>query len=662
MILLSFSAAELGPFSLSAPIAKNRFVAIGLGVFILQTAPIERGYAEAAPVDLPEITVSAAQTPLPTSQIGSSVTVITADQIEKEQRRTFSDLLQEVPGLNVVQSGGPGGQTSVFIRGTNSNHVKVLIDDIDVSDPSNPNRSFDFGQLSAADIARVEVLRGPQSGLYGADAIGGVISITTKKGNGPAKVTATLEGGSFGTINQSLGFSGSSNQFTYSFVVAHSRATDTPVTPKELLPPGRRALNNFYDNWTASTNLGAVLSDSLSVNFVARSTYSDLKFTGDDFSTFPAFPAAARSEQIDRQFYTRGEVLWDVFGGGLKNQFGLAYGLVDTKNKSPVTAFGLVDPTANTGERVKFNYLGEIDLSRTGLTGQTLFIGADAEEERLTNQPNSDRNGNRAGFVQLVSRFHEVFTLTSNVRYDDNDRFGDATTYRFAPALTIPATGTVLKASYGTGFKSPTLNQLFVSFPAFNFFANPNLRPEESRGFDFGFEQPLFNDRVRFGATYYQNDITNLIATNAAFTTNINIGKAKTYGAEAFASWQVVERFKLRGDYTLTIAQDEILHQELLRRPRNKGSLQATWIPLDKLSLVTTILGVSSFVDGNRDFSVQRLRAPGYAVVNLAVNYEVNQNLTAFGRIDNAFDRRYQDPTGFLRPGIGAYAGLRGTY
>ena len=193
MILLSFSAAELGPFSLSAPIAKNRFVAIGLGVFILQTAPIERGYAEAAPVDLPEITVSAAQTPLPTSQIGSSVTVITADQIEKEQRRTFSDLLQEVPGLNVVQSGGPGGQTSVFIRGTNSNHVKVLIDDIDVSDPSNPNRSFDFGQLSAADIARVEVLRGPQSGLYGADAIGGVISITTKKGNGPAKVTATLE-------------------------------------------------------------------------------------------------------------------------------------------------------------------------------------------------------------------------------------------------------------------------------------------------------------------------------------------------------------------------------------------------------------------------------------------------------------------------------------
>src|SRR4029077_411923 len=132
----------------------------------------------------------------------SSVTVITAADIEREQRRTVPDALANVPGLNIVQTGGPGGQTSVFMRGTNSNQVKVLIDGIDVSDPSNPNRSFDFGQLLTADIERNAAWRGPEGGLYGAYASGGVISIITKKGEGPPRATALLEGGSFGTFTQ----------------------------------------------------------------------------------------------------------------------------------------------------------------------------------------------------------------------------------------------------------------------------------------------------------------------------------------------------------------------------------------------------------------------------------------------------------------------------
>ncbi len=611
-----------------------------------------------APVRLPDITVSAAQTPLPVDQVGSSVTILTAQQIEQEQSRTFPDLLQRVPGLNVVQTGGPGGSTSVFIRGTNSNHVKVLIDGIDVSDPSSVDRTYDFGRLTTADISRVEILRGPQSGLYGSDAIGGVISITTKKGEGPPKVTATLEGGSFGTFNQTLGLRGSSNQFNYSFVISHMRSTDTPVTPRALLAPNGRVLNDSNDNWTASTNLGAKLTDNVSLNFVARYTLADLKFTGTDYSTFPAFPDSARSNQLDKQFYTRGEVLWDVFDGRLKNQFGVAYSMVDRKIKSPANAFGPVDPTSYNGERIKYNWLGEIAL----IKGQTLFVGLEAEEEQIKDTSGTFKNGNRAGFMQLVSKFNDIFQVASNIRYDDNDRFGGATTYRIAPAITVPLTGTILKASYGTGFKAPTLNQLFISYASFGFFANPNLKPEESRGFDAGFEQPLLNDKLRFGATYFQNDIKNLIAANASFTTNINIGRAKTQGVEAFVSWQAMEQLKLRGDYTYTIARNEILDQALLRRPRNKVSLQATWTPVEKLSLVATIIGISSFIDGNRDFSIPRLKAPGYAIVNLAANYQISQNVTAFGRIDNLFDHKYQDPTGFLRPGMGAYAGIRATY
>ena len=186
------------------------------------------------------VVVSPTTLPTPTTENASSVTVITGAEMEAKQQRTVPDALADVPGLNVVQTGGPGGQTSVFIRGTNSNEVKVLIDGIDVSDPSNPNGSFDFGQLFTGDIARIEVLRGPQSGLYGSDAIGGVISVTTKNGEGPPKVTATVDGGSFGTFNQKASLSGSQDIFNYVFNIQHFQSTDTPVTPLNQLAPGEQ--------------------------------------------------------------------------------------------------------------------------------------------------------------------------------------------------------------------------------------------------------------------------------------------------------------------------------------------------------------------------------------------------------------------------------------
>jgi vitamin B12 transporter len=183
------------------------------------------------------VAVSPTGVTTPTAEIGSSLTVITAQDILTQQYRTIPDALNTVPGLNVVQTGGPGGQTSVFIRGTNSNHTKVLIDGIDVSDPSNPNGSFDFAHLLTSDIQQIEVLRGPQSGLYGSDAIGGVISIITQKGDGPPRATASVETGSYGSLNESVGLSGSQDNFNYAFNVAHYQANDVPVTPLQLLPP-----------------------------------------------------------------------------------------------------------------------------------------------------------------------------------------------------------------------------------------------------------------------------------------------------------------------------------------------------------------------------------------------------------------------------------------
>ncbi|TXM70781.1 TonB-dependent receptor [Methylobacterium sp. WL12] len=624
-------------------------------------ADVPRG-AEAA-VTLSELSVSATGVPTPVDQVGSSVTVLTAATLEAQQRRTVPDALQQVPGLNVVQTGGPGGQTSVFIRGSNSNHVKVLIDGIDATDPSNPNGSFDFGQLLTDDLSRIEVLRGPQSGLYGSDAIGGAISFTTKRGEGPARATARIEGGSFGTFNQSGRVSGSENGFDYSVSIQHLRAAATPVTPPNLVAPGATTRPNYYDNETVSAKFGYQFTDTFRINSITRFINSKLLFSGDDYGTFPVTLGGLRSQADVQQVFTRNEAEWTPFAG-FHNVFAINYS--NLYNRQVQNAYDPFNPlpTAGLGERTRYEYRGDYQLS----PGNLVLFGAQRDDESLsTTDPNPfgsgnlrARNGNTAGYGEIQLTPFDRASFVANVRHDENDAFGPATTFRVAPSYILPFTDTRIKGSVGTGFKAPTLSQLFQSFPAFNFFANPNLKPEESLGYDAGFEQPL-GERVLVGATYYANDFKNLITTNASFTSNENVGRAESYGAEAFVAVRFTDTLSGRVDYTNTVTKNEITNQELLRRPRHKGSATAQWTPIPGLSFSGTVIVLGHFVDGNRDFSIQSLKNPGFTLVNLAVNYDVNETVSVFGRIDNLFDRRYENPTGFLGPGLAVYGGVRVT-
>ncbi len=612
--------------------------------------------AQAGPetIRLDEVVVSATGTPTPAREVASSVTVITADQIQREQRRTLPQALAAVPGLNIVQIGGPGGQTSVFMRGTNSNHVKVLIDGIDANDPSTPNRSFDFGSMLTNDIERIEVLRGPQSGLYGADALGGVISITTKRGEGPPKLTASAEAGSYGTFNQAFGLSGGDDRFNYAFNIAHLKSDSTPVTPPNLVPPGRRINPNAYDNWNYSARLGFKLTDTLSLNWVGRYSDGYLLSTGD--SGFPGVPNAYRSSQSYKQAFTRGELVFDPCDGRFVNRFGSAHSNQDRSNRSPNAAGILGLPTDNLGERTKYDWRGDLKL----LEGQMLVMGLQYENERLESRSLTASNGNTGAFLELQSNWSERFFTVANIRRDEDETFGGHTTYRLAPTFIVPGTETKLKASYGTGFKAPTLSQRFSdSRPAYNFYGNPNLKPEESRGYDIGFEQPLLDNKLQIGATWFHNDIDNLILTNAARTSYTNIGRAQTKGVESFVALELSPQFKIRADYTFTLAKDETANQELLRRPRHKASLTANWVPIENLNLSATLIYVGDRVDGNRDFSISRMRAPGAAIVNIAAEYKASEKLTVFGRVDNLFDKRYENPVGFLVPGLSAFGGLR---
>ena len=264
--------------------------------------------------------------------------------------------------------------------------------------------------------------------------------------------------------------------------------------------------------------------------------------------------------------FTRAEANWTTFDGTFKNRFGLNYTQAYTWEKDPDTAFGVTLPTSNLGQRLQYDWQGEITLAKDW----TLIGGFENKNDQLYTAPTFARNANTAVYLQLLTHYDDRFFLASNIRYDSNDQFGEHATFRLAPSFHVPWTETILKGSVGTGFKPPTLSELYVNFPAFGFFGNPNLKPEESTGFDIGFEQPLLNDVIRFGATYYQNNITDLIDINATDTSYTNIGRAKTYGCEAFTSFAITPELNFRLDYTLTIATDEVTQLELLRRPGRK--------------------------------------------------------------------------------------------
>ena len=606
--------------------------------------------AVATEADTDVVVVTATRVPTPESQVASSITVITAEDIAALQTPTLPDVLKLVPGLNVVQTGGPGGQTSIFMRGTNSNHVKTFVDGVDVSDPSSANASFDYGQFLTPDIERIEVLRGPQSGLYGGDAIGGVINVITKSGNGPAQLTASVEGGSFDTFNQAIGLSGSADRLHYTANLEHFHAGETPVTPLDQLLPGEQRIDDYYDNLTASTKLGYDISDTWDVGLVARYTDTHLRTTGDNELDFPVtFPDATQSTADTTQYYSRLFVHNVAFDGLLDHSIGVAYSNLKSTEFSPDNG-----PSEFAGSRVKIDWQGNIRLAAQ----EHLILGAEHQHDAISQPISADINI-ESGYAELQSGFGESFFDTVSVRYDINDRFGSKVTYRIAPVYLIKDSGTKLKASVGSGFKAPTLSDLFQSFPPF-FFANPNLRPETSVGYDVGFEQSLFGDSLQLGATYFRNNIKNLIDENADFTSLTNIGRARTDGVESFIAYQPIAAYNARFDYTYTEAFDQDTNLGLLRRPKHKATLRNSWRATSRLSLDATILYTGSWIDGNRDFTnLEPLNSASFTIVNIAGNFDVNNNLSVYARVNNLFDRRYEDPIGFLQPHIGAFAGVK---
>jgi vitamin B12 transporter len=419
------------------------------------------------------------------------------------------------------------------------------------------------------------------------------------------------------------------------------------VTPSDLLPLGRQAHDNAYDNKTLSSRFGINLADNFDIGLVTRYIDTSLLFTGDDFLG----PESVRSTEADRQLFTRGTAHLVSVDGVFDQTVGLSYTKFNQRDFDPNTPGALA--SFFDGDRLKADWQGNLNL----MPGQVLTLRAEHQRDEIT-VPIAEITYN-AVMAQMQSGFADRLFNAVSVRYDQYNPFGGKTTFRIAPALLFPETDTKLKGSVGTGFKAPTLAELFQNFPSFNFFGNPNLKPETSIGFDLGFEQALLEKRLQFGVTYFHNNIDNLINVNSTATSFENIGRATTYGVESFVTYTPWEPLTLHADYTFTIANDDILDQELLRRPKNKASLDAAWHISEKAVLSATLLYVGPWVDVNRAGTVTGLTGNQYTLVNLAGSYDLGNGVSAYARINNLLDRHYQNPIGFLQPGIGVFAGIR---
>lgn len=583
--------------------------------------------------------------------VGNSITVITAEDIANRQLFSVADMLRTVPGIDVASTGGLGRQTSVFVRGAASDQTLVIIDGVEMNDPSSPGNGYDFSELMTDDIERIEILRGSQSTLYGSNAIGGVINIITKKGSGRGSFNFAAEGGSFGTYKVRGSANGANERLNYNLSVSHLFTQGFSSADESL--PGNSE-DDSYENTTVTSSLGFKATENFDFNWSLRYTdgNSELDNCGGAFcdNVF----RTSETQQLNTAFRSN----LSLFDGFWKQFINLAYSYTNRVNLdgSP-TAF--IPFSESDGNRFKVTWQNDFHFGDIN----TLTLGIEDEEDWMDTNEISQRSQNTLGlYVQDQLNLADLSFTTAGVRYDHNNRFGGKVTGKVSQLFVIQKTGTRLKASVGSGFKAPSLFQLFA--PADLFFgpiSNPNLQPENSLGWDIGFEQTLWHDKLLFGASYFDIDFDDLII----FRSNgyVNLESAESRGVESFIEINPLRGLIIKGNYTYMRTRDNSTGLEQLRRPAHKGNFELNYQYNDK-----AMFNLNMIIVGNRDdmdfssFPFSRVELPGYVTVNLAGHYNFTPLIQAFVRIDNIFDKQYQEVLGYGTSGIAAYGGIQLRY
>jgi len=644
--------------------AKNIFLlALAMAILSLSIHPEET--KEKTPRSSLQYTVVVTATKIetPAREIASSVTVISAEDLKKMKKTTVVEVLQEVLGVTIIQNGGAGTEAACSIRGANSEHTLVLMDGVELNDPISPCRSYDLAHLTLENIERIEILRGPQSTLYGSDAIGGVINIITKKGEGKPKITFSNSGGSYATITSNFGASGGAEKINYSLGISYFRTQGISAADASL--PGNEEKDG-YRNLSLSGRLGFKPSDNLEVDFIARSlaTKTDIDNFGGAYGDDP------NNTQDYKSLFIKGQIR-SLF---LKNRWEqkLGISLVDSNRRydnPPDNAHPFDSEKGVFKSRLlKMDWQNNFFLHPTN----TLTLGMEYEQEQGESDYHSFgiwgasssifplKKANIIGiYLQDQIRVADQFFVTLGARFDHHSQSGSAATYRLAPAYFFSKTGTKLKATIGTGFKSPSLYQLYGPGTAWGPIGNENLEPEKSIGWDLGIEQQILQGKLLLGATYFYNSYRNLISFDFLHG-YINIGKAESKGAEISVEARLTNEFVFNASYTKLEAKDKVKNSYLLRRPKDKVTASLSYSFFKKWSINLSFLYIGKRDDA--DFSTwpyPQVALPSYALFSASASFDLSSRIQIFSRLDNIFDKKYEMILGYGTPGFSVYGGVK---
>ena len=610
-----------------------------------------------------EVVVSATKTPVPVSQVTSAVEVITDQDMKKQNIRTLADALRLAQGLAVFQSGGPGTEVNARIRGGSSSQTLVLIDGAIVN--SGTLGSYDFSNLTTDNIERVEILRGAQSMLWGSDAMGGVINVVTKRGQGPPSATAFLEYGSFASLREGGTVSGKTGIVDYSLSLSR---WDTSSFSAVNYRRGATERDSFR-NWQGSGRIGVDLPHDGRLDFNMRWMNSDVQL--DNVSA--TFPADVYGSKIRSQQYVFSGSYEQPITGWWSQKLTLARSqeaslfLPGTLQRSLVTGlfstpFGVPNETRVLANRLEWQHNFQITRLLLLSAGYQFREQQGENDTGLINRVLSSH----AGFAQAQFNVWDRVFATAGIRHDSYNVFGDATTYRLTGGYYHKETDTKLRASYSTGFRAPSMNELY--FPNFG---NPNLGPEKSQSMDVGIDQYFLSKQLKFTGGFFWNHYRNLIITTfdpafcAPFSTfgfcPQQVGSAVTKGWEAGLSYtyssdrQFLKGVVLQAQYTNTLTRDLDAHTRLPRWPTDQWSASVSYQPIEPLWI--TVIGRYVGSRFNTTGEQQNLRA--FDVWSLAVSYDVTKRVQAYFRAENLFNEKYEEIASAGTPIRSVFGGVR---
>ncbi len=575
-----------------------------------------------------DIIVTASKIEQSFATVGSSVTVLTKDILEKRGDRTVADSLSRVSGVNLSRSGGVGGQSYIRMRGTNSGQTLVLIDGIRVSDTAGIENSFDFSTLMITDIERIEVLKGNQSSLYGSDAIGGVINIITHKRKTGLGGNGFFEGGSFGTVHGGAAVNGGTDTVSYGVSANHfhNDGFSRRNTGKEL--DGNQISH-------MRGHVGFDITDNLNLNI--QGGYETANFEYDS-----GFGTSQISDGDKELFYGKTQLTHFSFDDALKNVL-----YFDASQTDRHDNFGGGFSGDFKGTHQKIGYQGDISL----FTRDNLTLGADVTDDEANNSFGFNGNiQNYAYFANYVKGLGDDVTLNFGGRIDDHDQFGTQGTYRTTLAYNIPQTNSKLHSSLGTGFKAPTLYQLYDVFSG-----NQDLEPETSFGYDFGVTQTFLKDYITADITVFHNKIDNLIDYDFSTFQYFNTSKADIKGIETEIDVKVTETLDFFANYTFTNAENDVTGLSLARRPKHLFNVGTNF---QIGNFTTTVLGkyVGDQLDNNTQYN------KSFFTADVKTSYDVTDDVSIYGRVDNILDTDYQEVLTYNTAGVSAFGGIRLKY